>query len=230
MLEPVIADAPAPPASKAKAKAPSKAPAKRAAVLTSGTPQLPLAADQQQLEADGRRPPIQPARAAFVAFLLSSCRGALCELQARDAEVGVFNWALERADERRVARNWQNPRFRSLYESKARSVAANLCPNSYVANERVLKRLEDAEFFPHDIAGMHADHVFPERWREVVEAKVRRDEYMSTAKPAAMTDQFRCGRCKKRECSYMELQMRSCDEPASLFIQCLACGHRWRMG
>jgi DNA-directed RNA polymerase subunit M/transcription elongation factor TFIIS len=154
----------------------------------------------------------------------------LTEREAHDAEVGVFNWAIAKAEERRIACNWGNPRFRMVYAAKARSVAANLDAAGYVGNDRLLRRLRDGEFLPHEVASMHPENVHPERWHRVVEAKVRRDEYISTAKPMAMTDQFRCGRCKKRECSYMELQMRSCDEPASLFIQCISCGHRWRMG
>ena len=172
--------------------------------------------------------PEEPQRAALLAFMMSRC--SLSDVQARDVEVGVFNWALARANERRIARNWRNPRFRALYEAKARSVAANMDASSYVANDRLLARIAEGEFLPHDVASMPPENVFPERWREVVETKVRRDEYISTAKPTAMTDQFRCGRCKKRECSFMELQTRSCDEPATLFIQCLSCGHRWRMG
>lgn len=157
-------------------------------------------------------------------------KGGLGELQARDMEIGILNWCLTRADERRVARSWRNPRFVALYLSKARSVAANLISTSYVGNDRLVRRLNDAEFPPHQVAYMTSDHVFPERWQSVVETKVRRDEYVSTAKPTAMTDQFLCGRCKKRECSFMELQTRSCDEPASIFVQCLSCGLRWRMG
>ena len=163
-----------------------------------------------------------------MAFLLANAE--ISELHARDAEVGVFNWALARADERRIVRSWRNPRFVAVYSSKARQVAANFVPTSYVCNERLASRVRDAEFLPHEVATMHADHLFPERWRDVIEAKVRRDEYMMTAKPTAMTTQFLCGRCKKRECSYMELQTRSCDEPASIFVQCLSCGHRWRIG
>lgn len=154
----------------------------------------------------------------------------LDETMAKDAEIGVFNWTLLRADERRVPRNWKNAHFARIYASKARSVAANLVPTSYVSNARLVSRLVDGELLPHDIPTMSPDHVFPERWRTVVEAKTRRDEYISNAKPTAMTNQFLCGRCKKRECSFMELQTRSCDEPATLFIQCLSCGNRWRMG
>lgn len=150
--------------------------------------------------------------------------------QIADLESGIFNWTLARADLLKIARTWSDVRFVQLYMSKARNVVSNVDRTAYVGNHRVLKRLAEGEFKPHDIASMTPDHVFPERWREVVETKIRRDEYMCNARPAAMTDQFRCGRCKKRECSYMELQTRSCDEPASIFVQCIACGHRWRMG
>ena len=177
---------------------------------------LPVAEQQRQHRMNVRR------------FLVE--RSGLTELQAHDAEVGVFNWSLERADERRVPRSWCNARFQSLYCAKARSVAANLDRSGYVKNERLAERLAEGEFLPHEVASMQPENVFPERWRDVVEMQFRRDEYISNARQTAMTDQFKCGRCNKRECSYMELQMRSCDEPASLFIQCICCGHNWRVG
>jgi DNA-directed RNA polymerase subunit M/transcription elongation factor TFIIS len=166
------------------------------------------------------------------AFVVETIRAHtdLDEDSARDMEIGVFNHSLAKADEKRVAKNWRNPRFRSIYESKARSVVCNVDPNGYVGNMRLLKRLHEGEFKPHDIAFMEPGNMFPERWRHALDAKLQRDEYITNARPAAMTDQFRCGRCKKRECSYMELQTRSCDEPASIFVQCHCCGNRWRIG
>jgi transcription elongation factor S-II len=154
----------------------------------------------------------------------------MTDLQATDLEIGTFNWTLRKADELKIPRMWTNARFNQLYLSKARSLIGNVDASAYVGNTRLVERIQEGEFKPHDVASMQPDHVFPERWRNVVEMKVRRDEYICNARPAAMTDQFKCNRCKKRECSYMELQTRSCDEPASLFIQCLACGNRWRMG
>lgn len=47
-------------------------------------------------------------------------------------------------------------------------------------------------------------------------------------KPAATTSEFRCGKCKKRECTYYQMQTRSADEPLTTFVQCVACGNRWR--
>jgi DNA-directed RNA polymerase subunit M/transcription elongation factor TFIIS len=169
-----------------------------------------------------------PVRAALVNALTQ--RTQLDDLHARDMEVGIYNWALSRADEYRVSRNWQNPKFRAIYQSKARSVLCNADPTAYVGNTRLGARILEHEFAPHEVAGMKPENVFPERWQNALDLQLQRDKYIHTARPAAMTDQFRCGRCKKRECAYQELQTRSCDEPASLFITCLNCGHRWRLG
>ena len=43
-----------------------------------------------------------------------------------------------------------------------------------------------------------------------------------------VTSFHKCGKCKKRETSFYELQTRSADEPMTTFITCLNCGHRWR--
>ena len=166
---------------------------------------------------------------AFVSNMITE-RTGLDQTISMDMEIGIYNYSLSKADERRVAKNWRNPRFRALYEAKARSVVCNVDTAGYVGNTRLLSRLREGEFKPHELAFMDPENVFPERWRHALDMKLQRDEYISNARPAAMTDQFRCGRCKKRECSYMELQTRSCDEPASIFVQCHCCGNRWRMG
>jgi DNA-directed RNA polymerase subunit M/transcription elongation factor TFIIS len=158
-------------------------------------------------------------------------RTGLDAVAAADMEVGVYNWSINRADERKVAKNWRNRGFRCMYEAKARSVVANIDPNGYVDNKKLLGRLvDDREFAPHEVATMQPEHVFPDRWRHVLDLKLQRDEYITNATPSAMTDQFKCGRCKNRQTTYVEAQLRSADEPATLFIQCCVCGLRWRMG
>lgn len=154
----------------------------------------------------------------------------LTDAQRKDIEIGIYNWTLAFAEEKKIPKAWAAGRFKAAYQSKARSVLANLDPASYVGNPRLLQRLKDGEFLPHETAFMTPDNTFPERWSSLLDAKVRRDEYVFQEKPAAMTTQFRCGKCKKNECVYQELQLRSCDEPVTLFITCLNCGNRWRMG
>eukprot|EP00795_Rhopilema_esculentum_P007580 gene7580-13379_t len=42
------------------------------------------------------------------------------------------------------------------------------------------------------------------------------------------TDQFKCGKCGKRNCTYNQVQTRSADEPMTTFVLCNECGKRWK--
>ena len=44
----------------------------------------------------------------------------------------------------------------------------------------------------------------------------------------AETTMFKCGRCQKNQCTYYQLQTRSCDEPMTTFVRCTNCGHNWK--
>ena len=37
-----------------------------------------------------------------------------------------------------------------------------------------------------------------------------------------------CFKCKKRKCSYYQMQTRSADEPMTTFVTCLLCGNNWQ--
>lgn len=169
---------------------------------------------------------------------LCSIIGRVCNQKTRaaalsqDLEIGIFNRSIQLGTEMRVTRDWTNPLFVTLYQSTFRSTAANLDSDSYVKNKELLSRMlsPDAEFLPHDVPFMKSQDMFIDRWRDIIKLTKERDQYMMTVRPAAMTDQFKCMRCKGRECSYMELQTRSCDEPASIFITCHGCGNKWRIG
>ncbi|KAK9888890.1 hypothetical protein WA026_001111 [Henosepilachna vigintioctopunctata] len=42
------------------------------------------------------------------------------------------------------------------------------------------------------------------------------------------TDLLKCGKCKKRNCTYNQVQTRSADEPMTTFVLCIECGNRWK--
>lgn len=153
----------------------------------------------------------------------------LNDMQAKDIEIGIFNASLMYSEHHKIIKNWKNPRFARLYTNKARSITSNLDSNSYINNKRLIQRLKEHEFLPHEVALMKPDDMFPEMWKETIDNKLKRDEHVFEEKPAAMTTQFKCGKCKKNECIFQELQLRSADEPMTLFITCLNCGNRWKM-
>ena len=151
------------------------------------------------------------------------------EVIAKRLERGIYNFSLGKADKYKVTKKWDNPLFKQIYIDKSRSVYTNLNPDTYVKNKRLLKRLLDKEFKSREVPFMTPQHIFPEKWKELLDYKYKREKVLYESKPEAMTDQFKCGRCKKRKCSYFELQTRSADEPMTVFITCINCGKRWKM-
>ena len=55
-----------------------------------------------------------------------------------------------------------------------------------------------------------------------------KDENKFTPKIEASTDDFICGKCKSKKCTYYQLQTRSADEPMTTFVTCLDCGNRFK--
>lgn len=147
----------------------------------------------------------------------------------RRIERGIYNYSLDKADKKNIVKLWDNNFFKQIYIDKCRSLYSNLSKHSYVHNIRLLTRLQEKEFKPRDLAFMTPQHIFPEQWKELLDRKYKKDKVLYETKPEAMTDQFKCGRCKKRQCSYFELQTRSADEPMTVFITCINCGKRWKM-
>jgi DNA-directed RNA polymerase III subunit RPC11 len=39
-----------------------------------------------------------------------------------------------------------------------------------------------------------------------------------------------CGNCSAGQAYFMEVQIRSADEPATIFYKCVECAHIWREG
>ena len=151
------------------------------------------------------------------------------EKTARRIERGIYNFALEKAEKNRIVRTWDNKLFKQIYIDKCRSIYTNLNSDNYIKNERLLNRVRDKEFKARELAFMTPQHIFPEKWKQLLDMKYKRDKVLYETKPEAMTDQFKCGRCKKRKCSYFEFQTRSADEPMTVFITCINCGKRWKM-
>ena len=72
------------------------------------------------------------------------------------------------------------------------------------------------------------EEIYPNKWISYINEITKKEEAVKNNKNISKTDQFKCGKCKGRDCSYYELQIRSADESATLFITCLTCGARWR--
>jgi transcription elongation factor S-II len=142
---------------------------------------------------------------------------------AEDIERSAYNMAVSRSRESGVPRAWGSRRFAAKYEQ---------CAVYCVRNARAMASLiESGAVRARDVASCSSQALSPGVWSALVSEKKSRDsEANKGAKLKANTTTFRCGRCRSRECYFYELQTRSADEPMSVFITCLDCGHRWRKG
>jgi transcription elongation factor S-II len=143
-------------------------------------------------------------------------------------EKGIFNYTIQTARLRNVVRKWDNKAFVMIYVDKFKSILLNLNPKSTIKNKELLKRLKNKEFKAHELAFMTHQELYPEKWKYLIDKKIKRDKSEGVVDLSAATDEFFCFKCKKRKCSYYQMQTRSADEPMTTFVTCLLCGNNWR--
>lgn len=150
--------------------------------------------------------------------------------EIRLLEKGIFEASFQYSQKQYIARNWKTPAFREVYRQILRSVLSNIHPQSPVQNTRLLTRVKDGEFTLYEIPFMSSYEMYPEKWFALKDKLLQREQKILEGNKSRATDQFKCRRCQKRECTYYELQTRSADEPMTIFITCLNCGKEWRQG
>ncbi len=150
--------------------------------------------------------------------------------EIRKLEQDIFETALHNSEKHYIPKNWKCPQFIELYRQIVRSVMSNIHPSSPVSNPRLLKRVQEGEFELSSIPSMTSYEMFPEKWFTLRDKQLQREQKILEGNKSRATDQFKCRRCNKRECTYYELQTRSADEPMTIFITCLNCGKEWRQG
>jgi transcription elongation factor S-II len=143
-------------------------------------------------------------------------------------EKGVYNYTIHASKEKKIVRSWSNSAFIMIYLDKLKSIMLNLNSKSSVKNTTLLKCLKKGDFKPHELAFMSHQELFPEKWKYLIDAKIKRDKKEGEVDLSAASDEFFCFKCKKRKCSYYQMQTRSADEPMTTFVTCLLCGNNWR--
>jgi DNA-directed RNA polymerase subunit M/transcription elongation factor TFIIS len=150
--------------------------------------------------------------------------------EIRSLERSIFEVTFHHAQKNYIPLNWRAPLFCEAYRQTLRSVLSNIHPKSPVNNSRLLRRVIEGEFPLSRIPTLTSYEMYPENWFELKDKLIQREQKILEGNKSRATDQFKCRRCHKRECTYYELQTRSADEPMTIFITCLNCGKEWRQG
>lgn len=136
-------------------------------------------------------------------------------------EKGIFNYALKEAGNRKIVKKWDNQYFVQIYVDRLRSIYNNL-------TQDIINQINDETIKAHVVAFMTHQELCPEIWKELIDAKAKRDANKYETNIAAATDTFTCRKCKGNQCTYYQLQTRSADEPMTCYISCINCGNRWK--
>ena len=99
-----------------------------------------------------------------------------------------------------------------------------------IQNPRVIKEFSARKKL-RTIAGKSHIELNPDKWEVHVKRREMNNKRVDVQQEQT-TDQFRCGKCKQNKCTYYGIQIRSADEPETIFITCVnpGCGNKWRMG
>jgi transcription elongation factor S-II len=140
-----------------------------------------------------------------------------------NVEKGIYNYTIKESTNRKIIKKWDNPYFTQIYIDRLRSIYLNL------KNQELLTQLKTGDIKPQNLAFMTHQEMNTEHWRKYIDKKIKRDSSKFQNNLQATTDMFTCKKCKSKRCSHYELQTRSADEPATIFITCLDCGKNWKM-
>jgi len=143
------------------------------------------------------------------------------EKNSLNLEKGIFNYTLKEADRHKIVKKWDNKYFVQIYLDHLRSILFNLKPE-------IKMQIDDGLIKPHIVAFMTHQELSPEKWKQLIETKSKRDKNKFETNIAAATDVFTCRKCKGNQCTYYQMQTRSADEPMTTFVTCLLCSSRWK--
>ena len=145
------------------------------------------------------------------------------ETLGRNIEIGLYNYSINEANLRHIIKKWTNIKFAEIYASRLKIILYNL---KY--NPELITQLCDNQITPNALTFMTHQELSPSHWKTRLENKMKRDKSRLSTNIVASTDLFTCKKCKSKKCTYYELQTRSADEPATIFITCLDCGKNWK--
>ncbi|XP_006897019.1 PREDICTED: transcription elongation factor A protein 2 [Elephantulus edwardii] len=115
------------------------------------------------------------------------------------------------------------------YKNRVRSRISNL---KDAKNPGLRRSVLCGSIAPQRIAEMTSEEMASDELKEIRKAMTREAirEHQMARTGGTHTDLFTCNRCRRKSCTYTQVQTRSSDEPMTTFVVCNECGNRWKVG
>uniref|UniRef100_A0A480Z2L5 Transcription elongation factor n=1 Tax=Sus scrofa TaxID=9823 RepID=A0A480Z2L5_PIG len=113
------------------------------------------------------------------------------------------------------------------YKNRVRSRLSNL---KDAKNPGLRRSVLCGAITPQQIAVMTSEEMASDELKEIRKAMTKEAirEHQMARTGGTQTDLFTCGKCRKKNCTYTQVQTRSSDEPMTTFVVCNECGNRWK--
>ena len=103
-----------------------------------------------------------------------------------------------------------------IYQDKSQTIICSLKNSKFL-----IKAINSGKIDASRISFLKPEELKPEKYDKII----KRKEVKRVKKKKKTTDAFECSKCKKRKCTVTEKQIMSGDEPATVFVTCVECGH-----
>jgi len=141
-------------------------------------------------------------------------------------EKSIYNTTIKEAREKLIERSWSNMVFRRLYIKNYKTIIFNINYNKNA--DFVLNKIKYGLWEPQNIVSMKAQILYPDLWESILLKNSKKMAMLGKQNNEQGSTSFRCGKCRKFNCTYFQMQTRSADEPMTTFMTCLECGNRWK--
>lgn len=113
------------------------------------------------------------------------------------------------------------------YKNRIRSRVSNLKDSK---NPSLRLNVLSGAIEPERIARMTAEEMASDDMKQLRQKLTKEaiNDHQMAVTGGTKTDLLKCGKCKKSNCTYNQVQTRSADEPMTTFVFCNECGHRWK--
>jgi hypothetical protein len=130
----------------------------------------------QQLKEDKVTVDRSKQRLVILDTLRAMFKNILTEAECAELERCIYNGSVREAERRHVARAWTHLPFLHLYQMRARHIASNFHPESYVGNKELFQRYKEGKISFDDLCGMSPYDLFETRWKESFEQQQIREK------------------------------------------------------
>ncbi len=137
-------------------------------------------------------------------------------------EISCYNEAINIANKKNILKKWKNVSFSNLYAAITYKIISHFdIPDVSLT---LANQIFDGNLDIDTIASLSSEELIPGRYDSIREALETRKKQQVIQKISAI---YVCPKCKQRQTTTEEVQLRSLDEPANIRATCLSCGNKW---